>query len=201
MIVIIDNKMGNIRSVTNALTALGADFTVTQQASDIARADGLILPGVGNFKKAMANLDQAGFSPEIIDYAKQGKPLLGICLGMQLLFESSDEGSAEHGLNLIEGKVLSLKKTVKNLAVPHVGWNDLIVKDSKLLNGISHGDCVYFVHGYAVSTEDKNVIATTDYGMDVVAAVEKGSIYGVQFHPEKSQGPGLKILKNFVSLC
>jgi glutamine amidotransferase len=201
MIVIIDNKMGNIRSVTNALTVLGAEYIVSQNPVDISKADGLILPGVGNFKKAMINLNQAGFTREIIDYAKQGKPILGICLGMQLLFDSSDEGEKEHGLSLIEGNVLYLNKTVTSLAIPHIGWNDLSVKESKLLDGVSNGDCVYFVHSYAVSTSAKNIIATTDYSVDIVAAVEKNNIYGVQFHPEKSQRVGLKILENFIRLC
>jgi len=201
MIVIIDNKMGNIRSVTNALSLLGADYIVSQQPADITRADGVILPGVGHFQKAMANLNQAGFTQEIVNYAKLGKPLLGICLGMQLLFDSSDEGGSERGLSLIEGKVLSLKKRANNLAVPHIGWNDLKVKPSILLEGVSDGDCVYFVHSYAVSTEEQNIIATTDYGSDIVAAVEKGHIYGVQFHPEKSQRYGLRVLENFIKLC
>jgi len=201
MIVVIDNKMGNIRSVTNALSVLGAEYIVTQQPSDLAKADGVILPGVGHFQKAMFNLNQAGFTEEIVNYSKLGKPLLGICLGMQLLFDSSEEGGSQRGLSLIEGKVLSLKKRVNNLAVPHIGWNDLKIKKSILLGGVSDGDCAYFVHSYAVSTVEQNVIATTDYGLDIVAAVEKGHIYGVQFHPEKSQSSGLKILGNFIKLC
>lgn len=201
MIVIIDNQMGNIRSVTNALTLLGTEYIVSQKPADIAEADGVILPGVGHFQRAMVNLNQAGLTQAIVNYAKLGKPLLGICLGMQLLFESSDEGGSERGLSLIAGKVLSLKGRVNNLAVPHVGWNDLTIKNSTLFEGVSDGDCVYFVHSFAVSTARHNIIATTDYGSDVVAAVEKGNLYGVQFHPEKSQHVGLKILKNFIKLC
>lgn len=201
MIVIIDNKMGNIRSVTNALSLLNADYMVSQSPSDITLADGLILPGVGNFEKAMSNLNHAGFTQEIINFAQSGKPLLGICLGMQLLFESSEEGLKIPGLCLIKGYVESLKKKVSNFALPHIGWNDLVVKKSSLLDGITDGDCVYFVHSYAVTTSDENVIATTDYGTKIVAAVAKENIYGVQFHPEKSQRIGLKILENFLKLC
>lgn len=201
MIVIIDNQMGNIRSVTNALLLLGADYLVSDAPSDIAMADGLILPGVGNFEKAMSNLNKKELTQEIINFVKQGKPLLGICLGMQLLFDSSDEGYPIPGLGLIKGEVLSLKGRVNDLAVPHIGWNDLMVKKSVLFEEVNNGDCVYFVHSYAVYTTEQYIMATTDYGTNVVAAVEKGNIYGVQFHPEKSQQVGLKILENFIKLC
>lgn len=201
MIVVVDNKMGNIRSVTNALDVLNANYIVSQSPEDVKTATGVILPGVGHFEKAMVNLNESGFTSAIMSYAATGKPLLGICLGMQLLFSTSEEAENENGLSLIEGQVLSLKKQVNNLAVPHIGWNELKVNASTLLSGVSDGDCVYFVHSYAVSTSESNVIATTDYHLDITAAVQQGNIFGVQFHPEKSQKIGLTILENFIKLC
>lgn len=201
MIVVIDNQMGNIKSVSNALKLLNAEHSIASTPEGIERADKLILPGVGNFRQASQKLDGSNLTDAIRIFAKSNKPVLGICLGMQLLFETSEEDGPCDGLSLIPGKVCALNNRIKTLPIPHVGWNDLVVKDSKLMAGINDGDCVYFVHSYEVLTSEKYVIATTDYSQNIVAAVQNKNIYGVQFHPEKSQKEGIQILKNFVELC
>lgn len=200
-IAVIDNKMGNIKSVTNVLTKLNAEYYVTSNPEDISDASGIILPGVGSFGVAAKRLEVTKFDVAIKEHVTQGKPFLGICLGMQLLFEYGEEGGGAKGLSLLPGKVIDLNNHLKNLPLPHVGWNDITVKESPLLSDVSTGDCVYFVHGFEVVTDEKYVTATTHYGKDIVAAVQKDNIYGTQFHPEKSQKEGISILNMFIQLC
>jgi len=201
VISIIDNQMGNIKSVSNALKYLNVEHIITQDPSDIALSDGIILPGVGSFSQAAIRLRDSGFYEEIQLYCASNKPFLGICLGMQLLFDSGVEGGGTSGLQLIPGHVSNLINRVQKLPLPHIGWNELTVKTSKILNGVNNGDCLYFVHGFEVITDEQYIVAKTDYGVDIVAAVEKNNIFGVQFHPEKSQEVGLEILSSFAKLC
>ncbi|PKG81123.1 imidazole glycerol phosphate synthase subunit HisH [Colwellia sp. 75C3] len=200
-IAIIDNKMGNIKSITNVLNVLNVQYYVATTPEELKGATGVILPGVGNFSAAAQRIKDNGFDIAIHEHISKNKPLLGICLGMQLLFEYGEEGGASRGLSLLPGSVVDLKHKIKNLPLPHVGWNDLMVKTSPLLADITTESCVYFVHCFEVLTDDKYVIATTHYGKNIVAAVQKNNIYGVQFHPEKSQKDGLGILKRFITLC
>lgn len=205
MIAIIDYGMGNLRSVHKALHHVGANAIVTRDEHVLRNASGLILPGVGAFAQAMANLRSAGLV-EIIDRAvESGKPLLGICLGLQLLFQTSEErfGDAPQlpvGLGIISGTVLRLSGGNK---VPQVGWNTIrFPRKTRLFRGIDSGAYVYFVHSYYVVPEDPGLIAaTTDYGIDFCSAIESENLMAVQFHPEKSSQVGLRILSNFVSLC
>jgi glutamine amidotransferase len=201
IIAVIDNKMGNIKSVTNVLTKLNVEYYVTSNPEDISDASGIILPGVGSFGVAAKRLEATKFDIAIKEHVTKGKPFLGICLGMQLLFEYGEEGGGAKGLSLLPGKVIDLNNNLKNLPLPHVGWNDITVKESSLLSDVSTGDCVYFVHGFEVVTDDKYVTATTHYGKNIVAAVQKDNIYGTQFHPEKSQKEGISILNMFIQLC
>ena len=200
MIVIIDNQMGNIKSVSRALDFLGVKNTISSDPEVIKTADKLILPGVGNFSEASKRLKQSGLMEIIREYCQE-KPMLGICLGMQLLFETGYEDGKNEGLGLIPGHVSHLSERIGDLPIPHIGWNDIAVKDSKVFQGIDSGSCVYFVHSFEAITDEKYISAKTNYGNDVVAAVENGNVYGAQFHPEKSQTVGIKILKNFIELC
>ncbi|HXH73882.1 MAG TPA: imidazole glycerol phosphate synthase subunit HisH [Bacteriovoracaceae bacterium] len=202
MIAIINNNMGNIKSVSRALDLLGAENIITSDVNEIKQASKLILPGVGNFAEASRRLRQSGLMDLIKSEALDNKkPLLGICLGMQLLFDKSYEDGENEGLGLIPGMVKSLSDRPHKLAVPHMGWNDLKVKESRLLKGIPTGECFYFVHSFEAKCDSKYISATTEYGEDVVAAVEHDNIYGVQFHPEKSQASGIQLIKTFVTIC
>lgn len=197
MITIIDYGAGNLFSVQNALNYLGIENMVSKDAKDIETADALILPGVGAFPKAMKMLDNTGLISVIKENIKK-KPLLGICLGMQMLFEESEEFETTKGLGFIEGKI---DKIVCPYKIPHMGWNSLeITQDSPLLKGLKEGDSVYFVHSFMAYTDEKNISAQCDYGIKVPALVERGNVFGAQFHPEKSGETGLKILKNFYEL-
>lgn len=200
-IAVIDNKMGNIRSVTNALNFLSVDYFVASTPEDLKGAAGIILPGVGSFKAAALRLKENKFDVELLSHINNNKPLLGICLGMQLLFEFGEEGGGAQGLGFLPGKVTDLSHKIEDLSLPHIGWNDLTVYSKSLFKDITSDDCVYFVHGYEVETEKRYISATTHYGKEIVAAVEKDHIYGVQFHPEKSQKEGLDILKHFADIC
>lgn len=199
MISIIDYGMGNLRSVEKALLYLGFKAKITSASKDILNADAIILPGVGAFSEAMKNLERLKIKESILKSLKNGKPFLGICLGMQLLFTESEEFGKTLGLNIILGKV---KKFPKKLKTPHLGWNQIeFESNSKLLKGISNYSFVYFVHSYYVEPEDKKVIlAKTNYGIKFTSMIAKENIFGCQFHPEKSQDVGLKILKNFGSM-
>lgn len=199
MITIIDYGAGNLFSVQNALNFLGVENNISSKVEDIISADKLILPGVGAFPDAMKMLDEAGLTEVIKEQAKK-KALMGICLGMQMLFDKSYEFGETEGLGLIPGTV-ELMHTAKDLVIPHIGWNSLEKNEPcKLLESVNDGDYVYFVHSYAAVTDSKNVAAYCDYGMKVPALVMSGNVYGCQFHPEKSGKTGLGILKTFASL-
>ncbi len=196
MLVLVDYGMGNIKSVSKALEKVGFNVTVTSQPDFMNKAEALALPGVGAFKDAVMNLKRLGLYVPIVRYIESGKPFLGICLGLQLLFERSYEFGEEKGFGVFEGDVVLLPQKVK---VPHIGWNQVWKKKgSKLFDGINDGDYFYFVHSYHVLPRKKDVIATTtDYGIDFVSSVEYENIFAVQFHPEKSQKVGLRLLENF----
>lgn len=200
MIGIIDYGMGNLRSVEKALEHLGARCSILAEPADPADLAGIILPGVGAFSEAMANLRTEGWAEWIRETAAGGKPLLGICLGLQLLFSRSEEGEGDTGLDLLRGRVVRLPEEAG--IIPHMGWNQLrFRKRSPLFEGIEEGSYVYFVHSYAAVPEDPGVIAAvTDYGGEFVSAVSRDNIHGLQFHPEKSQATGLRILKNYIRI-
>lgn len=198
MIAIIDYGMGNLHSVSKAVERLGHQMTVTSDAQAILSADGAILPGVGAFGDAMQHLRETGLQEVVQQFAASGKPLLGICLGMQLLFSSSEEHGSHTGLDLLSGQVVRFRGDFK---VPHMGWNRLsFQKPSALFDGLDEG-YVYFVHSYHVlPARSSDLLATTDYHGEVAAVVGHDNIYGMQFHPEKSGAMGMKLLENFVNL-
>lgn len=201
MIAIIDYDAGNIRSVEKALAYLGEEAVLTRDRETILKADKAILPGVGNFKDAMVRIREYGLDEVIHEFVASKKPFLGICLGLQLMFEESEESPGEKGLCLLEGKCTKIPAT-EELKVPQIGWNSLeFPKESKLFKGIEPGSYVYFVHSYYLKAKNlSDVAATAEYGVTIHAAVEKDNIYACQFHPEKSSDVGLKIIKNFISL-
>jgi len=200
MIAIIDYGMGNLRSVEKALQSLGANCSILSRPRTLDHYKGVILPGVGAFGDAMANLRRNGWVEWIRETVKTGIPFLGICLGLQLLFNWSEEGEGGEGLNIVAGKVIKFSPGVG--IIPHMGWNQLkIASDTPLLSGIDRDSYVYFVHSYYVVPDQAEVIAaTTDYGIDFVSAIVKDNIYGLQFHPEKSQAVGLRILRNYIEI-
>ena len=199
MIAIIDYGVGNLFSLVSSLKAVGAEATITGDIDTIKKADKLILPGVGAFGDAAQKLKGTGFFDVVRNEAKNGKPLLGICLGMQLLFEKSYEYGCHEGLGLIKGTVVPMEgKLPESLKIPHIGWNALhFKKESPVFKYINDGDCVYFVHSFYAEGCGDALIATTEYGKDITAAVQKDNVYGCQFHPEKSGNVGLSILKAF----
>ncbi|GAA4864390.1 imidazole glycerol phosphate synthase subunit HisH [Paenibacillus vulneris] len=199
MIAIIDYGMGNLHSVSKAVERLGYEAVITSDEQQIMAADGAILPGVGAFGDAMEHLRESQLDGVVKRYAESGKPLLGICLGMQLLFSRSEEHGSHEGLNLLPGSVVRFRGSYK---VPHMGWNRLqFVQSSPLFKGIEQGH-VYFVHSYHVQPEQpSDLLATTDYYQQVTAIVGRNQIYGMQFHPEKSGSTGMKLLGNFLELC
>lgn len=199
MIAIIDYGVGNLFSLCSSLASIGAEAIVTSDIDKIKSADKLILPGVGAFADAAQKLCESGMADVVKEQAKSGKDMMGICLGMQLLFEKSYEYGEHEGLGLLKGSVVPMEGTIpKELKIPHIGWNALhFAKPSGLFKNIKENDCVYFVHSfYAVDCEE-SVIATTEYGREMTAAVELGNIKGCQFHPEKSGKVGLAILDAF----
>ena len=199
MIAIIDYGVGNLFSLCSSLKSIGADVVVTSNIDTIRAADKLILPGVGAFVDAAKKLHDSGMENAVKVQAAAGKDIMGICLGMQLLFEKSFEYGEHKGLGLLNGSVVPMDGTIpENLKIPHIGWNALhFTKPSKLFKDIKENDCVYFVHSYyAIDCED-SVIATAEYGKEMTAAVELGNIKGCQFHPEKSGNVGLAILRAF----
>ena len=201
MVAIIDYDAGNLRSVEKALEALGAETVVTRDPEVIAGSSRVILPGVGSFGDAMERLNQYGL-PDVIRRTVSGnKPFLGICLGLQLLFEESEESPGVPGLGILKGKILKIPQT-EGLKIPHMGWNSLNLKpDSRLFAGIRDQEYVYFVHSYYLKAqEESQVAATTWYGTEIHAAVEAGNVFACQFHPEKSVDTGLRILKNFLEV-
>ncbi len=202
-IAIVDYNMGNLASVQNAFVKLGKDTVVESDPQKFKEYDKLVLPGVGAFGDAMEHLKQKGMTDAIKEFAKSSKPMLGICLGMQLLFESSEEFGEHEGLGLIKGKVVHFesKKFSEPLKVPHMGWNRMFTKEHPLFNGLDENHYLYFVHTYHVVCDDENdIIGRTNYGYEFTSAVAHKNIMGIQPHPEKSHKNGLKILENFINL-
>ena len=202
MIAIIDYGVGNLFSLKSSLGAIGEEAVVTRDEQILNQADHIILPGVGAFGDAVQKLRDTGMFQVVLNQAAKGKPILGICLGMQLLFEKSFEYGEHAGLGLIQGEVRDIRTVIpRNLAVPHMGWNGLhFPKDmprSPIFAGLAEGEHVYFVHSFAGFDCKAHCIATTEYGAELTAAVQNGNVYWAQFHPEKSGETGLKILKNF----
>lgn len=201
MIAIIDYDAGNIKSVEKALHYLGEEVVVTRNADEILGSDKVILPGVGAFGVAMEKIHSFGLEDTIYKVVEKKIPFLGICLGLQLMFESSDEAPGVSGLGLLPGKILRIPKN-GDLKIPHMGWNNLKVKEgSRLFQELPENPYVYFVHSYYLKAEDESIVAaTTEYGVNIDASVEKDNIFACQFHPEKSSTVGLQILRNFISL-
>lgn len=202
MLAIIDYGVGNLFSLQCSLKKIGVDAVVTNDPQTIKNADRIILPGVGAFGDASEKLYESGLVELITEQANSGKPFLGICLGMQLLFEKGYEYGEHKGLGFLKGNVISLEgKIDKSLQIPHMGWNALdFQKESPLFKYINNGDFVYFVHSYYATDCEDSVIATSEYSIPVTAAVGKGNIFGCQFHPEKSGDVGLNILKAFCEI-
>jgi glutamine amidotransferase len=202
MIAVVDYGVGNLRSVSKALERVGADVRVTSSAAEIDRADAVLLPGVGAFAHCMDNLRAAGLEASVRAAAASERPFLGVCVGMQILFEESDEFGRVEGLGILKGRVRRFEPADASLKVPHMGWNGLdIRRRAPHLDGLDDGARVYFVHSYYVETSDVSIVATTtNYGVDFVSSAWRGNIFATQFHPEKSQATGLRILGNFVRL-
>ncbi|MDH2879236.1 imidazole glycerol phosphate synthase subunit HisH [Bacillus cytotoxicus] len=195
MIAIIDYGMGNIRSIEQALTSIGVEHLVTNRQREIVKSDGVILPGVGAFPKAMEALEAKKLVTVLQECGKTGKPLLGICLGMQLLFEKSEEMKSSNGLGLLPGVVRKLQVPYK---IPHMGWNRLTkTKEMPIWNRVADGSFVYYVHSYYAECPNDMICGTSEYGISVPGLVAKGNIFGAQFHPEKSGEIGIQMLANF----
>ena len=207
MIAVIDYGVGNLFSLLSSLNYVGLDTKLTNNVEEIKSAKGIILPGVGAFRDAVSNLEKYGLKDILIDEAKNGKPFLGICLGMQMLFEKSYEYGEYEGLGLINGTVEEIKKYISknsDLKIPHMGWNSLIIndsfKDDKILKDVDNNEYVYYVHSYFAKTDTKNIVAYSEYGTKIPGIVKNENVYGMQFHPEKSGDTGLKLLKNWGEL-
>ena len=201
MIAIIDYDAGNIKSVEKALQKLGQDVVITREKEQILAADKVILPGVGAFGDAMKNLNEYGLVEVIHQVVEKRIPFLGICLGLQLLFEKSDESEGVKGLGILKGKILRIPDK-PGFKIPHIGWNSLeLTNNGRLFKGIEEQSYVYFVHSYYLEAEDEQIVkASTDYVTHIHASVESGNVFACQFHPEKSGDVGLQILKNFAAL-
>lgn len=202
MIAIVDYGVGNLFSLNSSLELIGAESIVTSDPQVLRSADKILLPGVGAFEDAARKLRDSGLADLLKELAAEGKPLLGICLGMQLLFEKSYEYGEHEGLGLIPGSVKPIRDVIPtDYKIPHIGWNGLHLNgDCPLFRNIREGDCVYFVHSFYATGCEPYVTATADYGAELTAAVAKGTVYGCQFHPEKSGKVGLSILKAFADL-
>jgi len=202
LLAIVDYNMGNLASVYNACKLIDVEANIVSNPQDLQKYKKVILPGVGAFGDAMEHLEQTGMLEAVKEFASSGKPILGICLGMQLLFDSSEEFGNTKGLGLIPGKVIPFDKSKMDMSehkVPHVGWNKAFNKPNKLFEDLEN-PYLYFVHSYHAVCDDKYTIATTHYGYDFVSAVQKDNIYGFQPHPEKSHDNGIQILKNFMKI-
>lgn len=201
MIAMIDYDAGNMKSVEKALQKLGADVVITRDAEEILRADKVILPGVGAFGEAMAQIRHYGLDKVIYQVVENRTPFLGICLGLQLLFERSDETPGVKGLGILKGEILRIPEK-DQLKIPHMGWNSLqLQNEGRLFRGFTESPYVYFVHSYYLKAEDESIVkATAEYGVNIHASVEKDNVFACQFHPEKSSDVGLRILKNFIEL-
>ena len=204
MIAIIDYGVGNLFSLCSSLQSIGAEAVVTPDPDTIRKADRIILPGVGAFADAAQKLRATGLDQVLLEEAAKGKKIMGICLGMQMLFEESHEYGIHKGLGLIPGRVIPMAGYIpEGLKIPHIGWNPLILKGEEkhpLLKYVNEGDCVYFVHSYFATDCHESVIATAEYGRELTAAVARGNVMGCQFHPEKSGRVGLSILKAFCEM-
>ncbi|HAH18035.1 imidazole glycerol phosphate synthase subunit HisH [uncultured Eubacterium sp.] len=201
MIAIIDYDAGNIKSVEKAFTYLGEETICTRDKDVLLNADKVVLPGVGSFGDAMEKINSYGLKDTIIEICNSGKPFIGICLGLQLLFEESDETPGVKGLGILKGKIKRIPSD-GSLKIPQIGWNSLeLCNDGRLFKGLDKDPYVYFVHSYYLEAEDESIVkAKTEYGVSIHASVEKGNVFACQFHPEKSGEIGLKILKNFIEL-
>ena len=201
MIAIIDYGAGNIQSVSKTLAHIGCEAFITRDKDKILKADGAVLPGVGSFGDTMDTMNEYGIKDTVIEYTKSGKPFLGICLGLQLLFPKSEESPDAEGLGIFDGSITKIPSG-EGLKIPHIGWNSLdIKKNDGLFKGIGKNPYVYFVHSYFLSASDRSIVsAQTEYGVTIDAAVEKGNVFATQFHPEKSGEAGLKILRNFADI-
>ncbi len=200
MIAIVDYDAGNIHSVINALKSFDVDYKLVKDPKELAKASGIVLPGVGSFGSAMDSLKKEGLDVGIKNAVTSGVPILGICLGLQLLFESSEESVGVEGLSLIKGNVTKLD--APNLKIPNIGWTSLENVKGRLLDGIADEEYFYFVHSYGCHAKDKSVVgATATYGETFDAVIETQNIFACQFHPEKSSDMGLKIIKNFLTIC
>lgn len=202
MIAIVDYGVGNLFSLVSSFKKIGADIVVTSDENVIKSADGIILPGVGAFEDAVKKLRDTGLDVVLKSEAKNGKKIMGICLGMQMLFEKSYEYGCYEGLGLLQGNIVPMQDSIpKNLKIPHIGWNALhITRDAELLKYVNNNECVYFVHSFYASDCDDSVIATAEYGKELTAAVQRDNIMGCQFHPEKSGEVGLNILRAFCEM-
>ena len=201
MVAIIDYDAGNIKSVEKALLLLGQDVKITDNGQEILSADKVVLPGVGAFGDAMGNLKRRGLVPVLRETAQKGIPFLGICLGLQLLFERSDEAPGVAGLGILPGEILRIPSK-EGLKIPHMGWNSLHLEHGgRLFDQVSEQSYVYFVHSYYLKAGEEEIVkASTEYGVHIHASVEKGNVFACQFHPEKSSEVGLRILSNFVNI-
>lgn len=207
MIAVIDYGVGNLFSLLSSLKYVGLNTKLTNDIEEIKNAKGIILPGVGAFRDAIGNLEKYGLKETLISEAKKGKPFLGICLGMQMLFEKSYEYGEYEGLGLINGTVEEIKKYIpenSDLKIPHMGWNSLMInnrfKNDKILKDVNNNEYVYYVHSYFAKTDMKNIVTYSEYGTKIPGIVKNENVYGMQFHPEKSGDTGLKLLKNWGEL-
>ena len=202
MIAIVDYGVGNLFSLISSFKKIGADIIVTADPEVISAADGIILPGVGAFEDAARKLRDSGLDKVIVAETQKGKKLMGICLGMQMLFEKSYEYGEHKGLGLLKGSIVPMKGSIPDeLKIPHIGWNSLhFTRESDLFKYVKPNDCVYFVHSFYATDCDDSVIATAEYGKELTAAVQKGNVMGCQFHPEKSGEVGLNILRAFCEM-
>ena len=207
MIAVIDYGVGNLFSLLSSLKYVGLDTKLTNDIEEIKNANGIILPGVGAFRDAIGNLEKYGLKETLINEAKNGKPFLGICLGMQMLFEKSYEYGEYEGLGLINGTVEEIKKYIpgnSDFKIPHMGWNSLMINDrfknDKILKDVDNNEYVYYVHSYFAKTDMKNIVTYSEYGTKIPGIVKNENVYGMQFHPEKSGDTGLKLLKNWGEL-
>ena len=202
MIAIIDYGAGNIQSVNKALRHIGCDTIITRDKEQILKAEGAVLPGVGSFGDTMDTINSYGIKDTVIEYTQSGKPFLGICLGLQLLFPESEESPEAKGLSLLDGSIKKIPNNNGQLKIPHIGWNNLDIKNKDgLFKGIDGSPYVYFVHSYYLDAKDKGIVTSqTNYGTIIDASVQKGNVFATQFHPEKSGEVGLKMLKNFADI-